>query len=414
MSEQRDSGPAVLRHVCRGPLCVYLDGFAKALSEQGYTRTTVRAKLILLYELSRWLERRSVAIQNLYELRIEFLSHRKKKHRLGNADSATVRQFLGFLRNAGIVPVLVSKTEVSPIQRIETLFAQYLSQERGLSPVTVADYLWICHGFLAERFSDGKLLLRSLRPDDISDFVLHTLRAASHNSATHDHNLVAGLRSFLRFLYQRGHIRTNLASAVPTVSKPRFTQLPKFLQPEEVERLLGSCDQSTAIGRRDYAILLLLARLGLRAGEIVHLTLEDIRWEAGEIVVRGKSSREERLPMAHEVGEALAVYLRHSRPRCSSRVVFIKMKAPRQGFYGSAAVCDVVRRALSRVGLNPSFKGASLLRHSLATNMLHGGASLAEIGEILRHQQPDTTEIYAKVDLAALRSVAQPWPGEAS
>jgi site-specific recombinase XerD len=390
-------------------LCVHLDGFAKALFEQGYTRTTVRAKLILLCELSRWLERRALSIQKLYELRIEFLSYRKKKHRL---DNATVRQFLDFLRNAGIAPALVSKTEVPPIQRFETLFAQYLSQEQGLSPVTVADYLSICHGFLAERFRDGKLLLRSLRPDDITDFVLHTLRAASHNSAAHNHNLVAGLRSFLRFLYQRGHIRTNLASAVPTVSRRRFTQLPKFLQPEEVERLLGSCDQSTAMGKRDYAILLLLARLGLRAGEIVHLTLDDIRWEAGEIVVRGKSSRVERLPMAHDVGEALAVYLRHSRPRCSSRRVFIKMKAPRQGFYGSA-VCDVVRRALSRVGLTPSFKGASLLRHSLATAMLRGGASFAEIGEILRHQLPSTTEIYAKVDLAALRSVAQPWPGEA-
>jgi site-specific recombinase XerD len=303
--------------VCRGPLCVHLDGFAKTLFEQGYTRTTVTAKLILLCELSRWLERRSVAIQNLYERRIEFLNYRKKKHRL---DNATVRQFFDFLRNTGIVPALVSKTEVSPIQRIETLFAQYLSREQGLSPVTVAYYLSICHGFLAERISDGKLLLRSLRPNDISDFVLHTVRAASHNSATHNHNLVAGLRSFLRFLYQRGHIRTNLASAVPTVSRRRFTQLPKFLQPEEVERLLRSCDQSTAIGKRDYAILLLLARLGLRAGEIVHLSLDDVRWEAGEIVVRGKSSREERLPMAHEVGEALAVYLCHSRPRCSPAV----------------------------------------------------------------------------------------------
>ena len=411
MNERHDSGQAVLRHVCRGPLCIHLEAFAKALFEQGYARATVTTKVILLCELSRWLERRSLAIQNLHERRVEFLNCQKKKGRRGYGDNATVRQFLDFLRNAGIVPALISKTEVSPVQRIETLFAQYLSQERGLSPVTVADYLSICHGFLTQRFSGGKLLLRSLRPDDISGFVLQALRAAaSHNGA----NLVTGLRSFLRFLYQGGYIKTNLASVVPTVSRRRFTQLPKFLQPEEVERLLRSCDQSTAIGKRNYAILLLLARLGLRAGEIVHLALDDIRWDAGEIVVRGKSIREEQLPMVHDVGEALAVYLRHSRPRCSSRRVFIRMVAPRQGFYGSAAVCDVVRRALSRAGLNPSFKGASLLRHSLATNMLRGGASLAEIGEILRHQQPDTTGIYAKVDLAALRSVAQPWPGEAS
>ena len=304
---------------------------------------------------------------------------------------------------------MVSKTEVSSIQKIETQFAQYLSQERGLSPVTVADYVSICHRFLTERFSDGKLLLRSLCSNEITNFVLQTLRAASHNSA-----YLGGLRSFLRFLYQRGHIRKNLASAVPTVSRWRFNQLPKFLQPKEVERLLRSCDQSTVMGKRDYAILLLLARLGLRAGEIMHLTLDDIRWEAGEIEVRGKSSREERLPMPHDVGEALVVYLRDSRPRCSSRRVFIRMKAPRRGFSGSNAVCDIFRRGLSRAGLNPSFKGASLLRHSLATNMLRGGASLAEIGEILRHQQPNTTEIYAKVDLSALRSIVQLWPGEVS
>jgi len=409
MTERHDSSPAVLRHVCCGPLCVHLDGFEKALFEQGYTRATVRAKLILLCELSQWLERRSLAIQDLDEIKIEaFLSHQEMKHWLQNGANATLRQFLGFLRNAGIVPAFVSKTNNSPIQKIETRFAQYLSQERGLSPVTVADYLPICQRFLSQRFSDRRLLLRSLRPADISDFVLHTLSAASYNTVTH--NQLAGLRSLLRFLYERGEIATNLASAVPTVSRWRFTQLPKFLQPEEVERLLDSCDQSTAVGKRDYAILLLLARLGLRAGEIVHLSLDDIRWEAGEIVVRGKSSREDRLPIAHDVGKALAVYLRRSRPRCSSRRVFIKMKAPRQGFYGSTAVGDVVRRALSRAGLNPSFKGAHLFRHSLATTMLRGGASLAEIGEILRHQQPNTTEIYAKVDLVALRSIAQPWP----
>jgi site-specific recombinase XerD len=394
---------------------VHVDGFAELLIEQGYAKQTIAKKLTPLCELSRWLERRSLKVQSLDESRIEeFLSYRKKKQRLGKEDTATTGQFLGFLRNAGLIPSSVSKTEDSPIQRIETRFAQYLLQERGLSQRTIANYLPFCHGFLTERCGDGKLLLRSLRPKEVSDFVLHTVRATRHNRATHNHDLVTGLRSLLRFLYQQGKIATDLASAVPTVSRQQFTQLPKFLQPEEVERLVHSCDQSTPIGKRDYAILMLLARLGLRAGEIVHLTLDDIHWEAGEIVVRGKSSQEERLPMAHDVGKALAVYLRRSRPRCSSRRVFIRLRAPLQGFHSSEAVCNVVRRALSRAGLNPTLKGTGLLRHSLATNMLRGGASLAEIGEILRHQQPNTTEIYAKVDLAALRSVAQPWPGEAS
>ena len=158
-------------------------------------------------------------------------------------------------------------------------------------------------------------------------------------------------------------------------------------------------------------ILLLLARLGLRAGDVVHMTLDDIDWGAGELIVRGKSDRQDILPLPQDVGEALARYLSHGRPRCSSRRVFIRIKAPHKGFSSSVAICDIVRRALIRANLNPAFKGSHLLRHSLATQMLRGGASLAEVGEILRHQRMDTTQIYAKVDLAALRALAQPWPG---
>lgn len=226
--------------------------------------------------------------------------------------------------------------------------------------------------------------------------------------------MVTVLRSFFRFLYQRGHITSDLASAVPSVANWRLSQIPKSLRPDQVERLLASCDRQTPIGRRDYAILLLLARLGLRAGEVVALTLEDLDWETGVFTVHGKGNRREQLPLPEDVGEALVDYLRHSRPPCSSRRVFIRQRAPRQGFSSSAAIDDVVRRALARAGLNPPFKGAHLLRHSLATRMLGSGASLAEIGDILRHCCPETTQIYAKVDLSALRALAPPWPGGAS
>jgi len=410
MIERYVSSTAVLRHLRCSPLCAHVEGFAELLFKQGYALTTATTKLLLLSELSQWIERRSLAIEDLDECRLNtFLGYRKKKNKFQRGDSATVRQFLGFLTDAGIVPASVSEIEDSPIQRIETRFAQYLSQERGLSPATLANYLPTCHWFLTERFRDTRVAFRELCPHDISSFILRHAHAVSTRRVQ---LLASALRSFFRFLYKETETSTNLASAVPTVKRWRFTGLPKFLQPEEVQRLLHSCDQSTAIGKRDYAILLLLARLGLRAGEIVHMSLDDIHWEAGELVVRGKSSREERLPMAQDVGEALAVYLRGSRPRCSSRRVFMRMKAPREGFSGSAAVCDIVRRALSRAGINPSFKGAHLLRHTLATTMLRDGASFTEIGEILRHQLPNTTEIYAKVDLAALRSIAQPWPEE--
>jgi len=165
------------------------------------------------------------------------------------------------------------------------------------------------------------------------------------------------------------------------------------------------------MGQRDHAILLLLARLGLRAGDVVHMALGDIDWEVGELIVRGKSNRQERLPLPQDVGEALVRYLKHGRPHCQSRRVFIRIKAPNKGFSSSVAICNIVRRALVRAELNPAFKGSHLLRHSLATQMLRGGASLAEIGEILRHQRLNTTQIYAKVDLAALNALTQPWPG---
>jgi len=364
---------------------------------------------LLISELSYWLQRRHLDVTDLGDAIIErFLCYRKRKESLRRVDTSTSWQFVSFLREAGVIPSLPPEIEDSPVQRIENSYARHLSQERGLSQETLENYLPIARRFLSERFGDGKVILRVLSAQDISDFIL---RCAHRLSPGRAQLMVTGLRSFLRFLHQQGKISRNLAAAVPTVAKWRFSELPKFLKPEEAESLLESCARNTAIGRRDYAVLLLLSRLGLRAGEIVHMNLDDIHWETGEFLVRGKSSREERLPLPHDVGEALAVYLRHGRPHCSSRRVFIRMKAPRQGFSGSAAVCDIVRRALSRAGINPGFKGAHLLRHTLATTMLRAGASFAEIGEILRHQLPSTTEIYAKVDLCALRSIAQPWPG---
>ncbi len=223
--------------------------------------------------------------------------------------------------------------------------------------------------------------------------------------------ITSALRGFFRFLLFRGDIASDLAASVPTVADWRLSELPKSLDPEEVERMLRNCDQGTAIGQRDYAVLLLLARLGLRAGEVVAMTLDDIDWEAGVITIRGKGARYDQLPTPQDVGEALVTYLRHGRPSCDTRRMFVRAKAPRRRFSGSSAIGDIVRRALARAGLDPIRKGAHLLRHSLATKMLQRGARLTEIGEILRHSTPNTTEIYAKVDLAALSALAQPWPG---
>jgi site-specific recombinase XerD len=286
-------------------------------------------------------------------------------------------------------------------------YEEYLRAERGLSGATVAGYLPYVRRFVDERFGEQPLHPRELGPRDVSGFIVRYAPSMSPGRAK---LMVAALRSFLRFLFQRGHTEANLAEAVPAVADWRLSTIPKYLSVEEIEGLLDACDQSTRTGRRDYAILVLLARLGLRAGEVVALELDDIDWRAGEIVVRGKGLLHNRLPLLPEVGDALAAYLRSDRPLVSTRRVFVCMRAPLRGFAGSGTVSTIVRRALERAGLNPPVKGAHLLRHSMATEMLRRGASMAEIGEILGPRSPNTTEIYAKIDFASLRPLAQPWP----
>jgi site-specific recombinase XerD len=295
--------------------------------------------------------------------------------------------------------------------RMEQAYERFLVRERGLTSATVKNYLPTVHVFLTERFGTETIELERLVAQDANQFIL---RHAQHLSRTRAKLLVTALRSFLRFLYQRGDIPIDLASALLPVMHWRLSGLPKSLAPEQVNSMLDSCDRSTVIGRRDYAILLLLARLGLRAGEVVALTLDDLDWDKGIVTVPGKGQRREPLPLPHEVGEALVGYLQDGRPLCNTRCLFVRISAPHRGFTGAAAICDVVRRALVRAGIDPPFKGSHMLRHSLATEMLRCGASLEDIGQILRHRHPETTQIYAKVDLEALRALAQPWPGGAT
>jgi site-specific recombinase XerD len=291
---------------------------------------------------------------------------------------------------------------------IESGFTEYLAHERGLKQATIDTYLPIAGRFLSYKFDTEPIILNDLHPRDVVRFILRNTTTVSAKRAQ---LIVCALRSFFRFLYQRQETAIDLSPSALNIANWRLSGLRKFLEPEQVERLLQSCNQDTLTGRRDYVILLLLARLGLRAGDVVHMTLDDIDWEAGELILSGKSYRQERLPLLKEIGKALVRYLSYGRPQCSSRRVFIRIKAPHRGFSSSVAICDIVKRALIRANLNPVFKGSHLLRHSLATQMLREGATLAEIGEILRHQRLNTTQIYAKVDLAALRALTQPWPG---
>jgi site-specific recombinase XerD len=225
--------------------------------------------------------------------------------------------------------------------------------------------------------------------------------------------LTTALRSFLRYARYRGEVTVDLAAAVPVVANWSMTSLPRAIAADQVRQLLASINRRTAIGRRDYAILLLLARLGLRSSEVVFLELDDIDWKVGQLSVRGKGGQRTELPLSAEVGRAIAEYLRRGRPAGVSRRVFLRAKAPIRGFRGASGVGSIVRHALKRAGINAPTHGAHQFRHGLATEMLRQGASLSEIGDVLGHRHPQTTSIYTKVDLSALRPLALPWPGGA-
>jgi len=393
---------------CDGPLGPYVDGFAARLAIQGYTEATTKFKRRLIAHLSRWLERRDLPLATLDEERVkQFLADHGPTH-VRRGDARTCRMLLDYLRELGRIPPPTEVIDDTALGRIESGFTHYLVAERGLSTATVINYSPTVHRFLKERFATDEVELGELSPRDVHRFLLRHAPRVSRGRAK---LMATALRSFFRFLRQHGDIRSDLAGAIPATTNWRLTGLPLSLGPEEVEALLDSCDPHTALGQRDYAILLLLARLGLRAGEVVALTLDDLDWDTGTLIVRGKGKRQERLPLPEEVGEAVVNYLRGSRPRCATRRVFIRLQAPHRGFRSSSAIDDVLHRALERTGLDPEQKGAHLLRHSLATRLLGSGASLEQIAQLLRHAHPQTTEIYAKVDLRALRALAQPWLG---
>jgi site-specific recombinase XerD len=401
--------PPILLECYRiGPLAPHIDAFAARLLEAGYGRQTARHKLRVVADLSLWLRARRAGPESLDEHTLaRFRCHRRRYDAARRGDSSAVRQVLEFLQELGVAPAATPKKNARPCHAIEERFERYLRQERRLAEASVLNATPFVRKFLDGRFGTARIALDELGPADVTRFVQ---RHAHRLSPKRAQLMVWALRSFLRFLHLRGLTGTDLAGAVPTVPVWRHSSLPRFIKAEQVDRILGTCNRGTAMGRRDYAVLLVLARLGLRAGEVTALTLEDIDWRSGEICVRGKGARIDRLPLPQDVGRALVAYLRHGRPRCDTRHVFVTVRAPIGPLSGQSSVACIVGRAVKRAGLNLPHRGAHLLRHSLASDLLRRGASLAEIGELLRHRHPDTTSIYAKIDVDTLRTLAQPWP----
>ena len=387
-----------------GPLAAVGVGYERWLVARGYSRSSLSHRVAQLDHLSRWLEREGIAPAGLTAAELErFTAARREAGYVTLVSQRSVRVPVRYLSEAGIVPGAAAVV-CGPVEELLAEYRRYLGSERGLAAGTIRNLERVARGFLVERERSGRLELDGLTAADVIVFLTRECQARSVRGSK---DLACGLRVLLRFLHVTGRIATPLNAAVPGVAGPRDRSLPKGLDRASVERLLSSCDPARRAGRRDYAILLPLARLGLRAGEIAAMQLEDLDWRAGELVVHGKNGRSERLPLPVDVGQALVSYLR-DRPASESRAVFLCALAPFEPV-SPFVVSALVRCACVRAGL-PAV-GAHRLRHTAATEMLRAGASLREIAQVLRHGEVKTTAIYAKVDRVALAELALPWPG---
>lgn len=396
--------PAPERVRVSGPLVGFVDGFRVDLLTRGYSLWGAQEQLYLLAHVSRWMASEGLETAELTPGRLEryFVWRRRQGYRK-YLSPLSLRTLLGYLGGLGVLPP--EDTVRSPVDELLVEFGDYLVLERGMKPASAAQYQPTARLFLSERPEPLNDRLACLSAAEVNVFVLREARRRSVRSAE---TVVYALRALLRFLHVHGLIAEPLAGAVPSVARRR-EDLPRALPAGQVALLLGGCDRMTPTGRRDYAILVLLSRLGLRRCEIAALSLHDLDWRVGEIVVHGKGSRIDRLPLPVDAGEAIVDYLRHGRPSgLSDRSLFITACAPLRGIT-RGCVTDIVRYACVRAGIRPV--GPHRLRHSVATELLAHGAGLVEIGQVLRHQDQATTAVYAKVNRAALAALALPWPG---
>jgi integrase/recombinase XerD len=390
------------RATVNGPLALYAAGFAEELVDLGYSKSAAKKQMILLAHLDGWLKARGHEAGELTADLVEPLfAARRHEGRSNLLTTKSLKPFLGFLSRAG-VPEPPRAASTDPQELITDRYRLYLAQERGLVEGTVNFYVLVARLFLVERpvFSD-------LVAADIIQFTGRVCEGRGLSSAR---QAVSALRSFLRWLEMEGWTAPGLDQAVLSAAG-WSPNLPRAIEAGQATQLLRSCDRRRALGRRDYAILALLVRLGLRGGEIVRLELDDLDWRRGEILVRGKGRRQERLPLPSDVGEALAGYLQRGRPQSTSRRVFLRHHAPFVGFSDTGVLRGVLDRACVRAGV--AYASPHRLRHTAATEMLRAGAPLSEIAQVLRHRSPTTTSLYAKVDHVRLGELARPWPGAA-
>jgi integrase/recombinase XerD len=392
-----------------GPLAPFASGFCVELAGRGYASASAARHLQLMACLSCWMAAEGIAASELTPERVAlFVVYRRGAGHRHMRTARALVALLGYLRSLGVVAERSAAKTDAPVDLLVESYRGYLLVERGLAAGTVSYYERVARLFVSEiSAADGGLNLDRVTSADVGRFVLEQCAARSVGSAK---KVVMALRSLLRFLHLEGFTAGDLAGAVPAVA-PQPRSLPRALDARVVARLLDSCDRRTKTGRRDFAAMMVLARLGLRACEVAAIELSDIDWVAGELLVRGKGGRRERLPLPIDVGRALAGYVQRGRPGVGSERLFLRVNAPIGGLSGDG-VSRVVHSACRRCGV--PLVGAHRLRHTVATETLRAGASLEEIGQLLRQQSTFTTAIYARVDRTGLRELARPWPGGAA
>jgi len=395
-----------LRRSCVGP---YLDDLTVTMAGSGFKSLTILDHLRSILLFSCWAERRGTDLADWDDSLLVGYRRRLVARRLGKRKRviAHIAQFLAFLRVRKLIApaTLASAPACAAILQ---QFSAWMLQDRRLTPRTLARYRPALQIFVSALGENPA----SYDVTRIRAFVIEQLR---HRGRCESAATVKAIRAFLQFLVAEGRVAPGIQHCVPTVPQWRLSSLPRYLETPDVERVIASCDLTTGHGLRDHAILLLLSRLGLRAGDVVAMRFGDVDWRCGTIRVKGKSQREAVLPLPQDVGDAILEYLECGRPKSDSTHVFLTVLAPTRPFASSSAVSDIVRFALSRAGIrNPPTRGAHLLRHSAATAMLRSGGSLETIATVLRHRSPQTTAHYAKVDVAMLQEIAQPWPEGAS
>lgn len=390
-----------------GPLVLFAEGFRAELAGAGHPRGSVKHYLLLMGQLNRWLVGHGRGVEDLSAVTAQqFLDARRAMGQRRVPTLASLTPLFDFLRGQG---AMASEPPAQPnvIEQLLAGYRHHLVRDRGLAPTTVRRYVDFAHRFLVARAArtGSETGADGLTSTEVNAYMLDAASRLVVESAKRE---AADLRALLRYLYLAGLLKVDLGAAMPPVAVWRGRSLPQTMKPAEVDALIATCDRSTRRGLRDRAVLVLMARLGLRAREVAALELDDIDWRAGEILVRGKARRNDRLPLPIEVGEALVEYLRDGRPRSVSRRVVLTLYAPFHPIHPSS-ITTIVYDACGRAGL-PRV-GGHRLRHALATEMLRQGGDLLEIAQVLRQSDLSTTAGYAKVDRIALRSVARPWPG---